>query len=67
MPRQATRITDLSPAELAEWKPLIDEQLRNALSLAEIQNVTLRSENAELRQQLADAQAEIARLKSTCA
>ena len=63
MPRQVTRITDLSPAELAEWKPLIDEQLEKSIRLAESQIANLRSENDELRKQVAELQAEITRLK----
>jgi hypothetical protein len=52
------RITDLSPEQLAEWKPLLDEQLTKALSVAEIKIAGLRGENAELRTGLAECQAD---------
>lgn len=63
MPR-IIRITDLSPEQLAEFKALIDDKLQSAVSLAELEIARLRSENAELRNQLAECREKSARRKS---
>lgn len=59
--RPLTKVTDLSPEQLAEWKPLIDEQLAKGIKTAELEIARLKSENATLRNEIAALRDELSK------